>query len=274
MSLLKTKRPITPSQRHVLFLSREGLKKGASLKSQSIYLKNNAGRNNQGRITVFAKGGGHKKKYRILEADRSSLSGIVEHIEYDPYRSANIARIYSETIKRHFYTLAPEGLKTGHYISSQLQKQDFSFKIGNLFFLKDLPLGVFVYNVSFLQKKSIYARSAGCAAQLISKDDKHCRLRLSSGEHRLFDLNTEAWLGVVSNGLHKHVNLGKAGRSRWLNRRPTVRGVAMNPIDHPHGGGQGKTAAGRPSVTPWGKLTKGQPTRKKLSNKLIIKKRK
>jgi len=274
MNILKTKRPITPSQRQLISISRVGLFKGPCLKKQSLYIKNNAGRNNQGRITIFTKGGGHKKRYRILTSDRTLLSGIVESIEYDPHRSANIARIFSEITKIHFYIIAPDGLRPGHYISSQLEKKDFSFKIGNLFFLKNLPLGVFVHNISLLQKKGVFARSAGCAAQLISKDDKYCRLRLSSGEHRLFPLNTEACLGVVSNALHKHINLGKAGRSRWLNRRPIVRGVAMNPIDHPHGGGQGKTAAGRPSVTPWGKLTKGQPTRKKAHTKLIIQKKK
>jgi large subunit ribosomal protein L2 len=274
MNLLKTKRPTTPSQRHVVFLSRLGLKKGSCLKTESTYLKNNAGRNNQGRITIFTKGGGHKKKYRFLIKDRTQLSGIVESIEYDPYRSSNIARIYSEIIKKHFYILAPEGLKTGHYINSELKKKDFNFKIGNLFFLRDLPLGVFVHNISLFQKKAVFARSAGCSAQLVSKDTNYCRLRLNSGEHRLFSLNTEVCLGTVSNSLHKHINLGKAGRSRWLNRRPIVRGVAMNPIDHPHGGGQGKTTSGRPCVSAWGKLTKGQPTRKKLYSKLIIKKRK
>jgi len=214
------------------------------------------------------------KKYRIISFKRTELCGVVESIEYDPYRTANIARIYFSKTKEHFYILAPEGLQPGHYISSQLNKLDFSFKVGNLFYLKDLPLGIFVHNIAFPNKKTGLARSAGCAAQLVARDNNYCRLRLNSGEHRLFSLNTEVSLGVLSNALHSRVTLGKAGRSRWLNRRPTVRGVAMNPIDHPHGGGQGKTTAGRPSVTPWGKLTKGQPTRKTLHSKLIIKKRK
>lgn len=269
---LKSKNPTTPSLRQINLLSRINLtQRNKILKNKVCFLKNNAGRNNHGRITVFAKGGGHKKRYRCISFNRTNLQGIVEAIEYDPYRSANIARIFSESAKTHFYILAPENLIVGHYINSQLNKKDFLFKIGNLFFLKDLPLGAFVHNVSFLKKNSMFARSAGCAAQLISKDSKHCRLRLNSGQHRLFDLNTKATLGVISNKSHKLINLGKAGRSRWLNKRPSVRGVAMNPIDHPHGGGQGKTTAGGPPVSPWGKLTKGQPTTKK-KNKLIIKK--
>jgi len=263
-----------PSQRHTCLLSRMHLTKKKILKNKSCYLKNRAGRNNQGCITVARKGGGHKKRYRIISFERSFLSGIVESIEYDPYRSTNIARIFSEKTNEHFYILAPNGLSIGHYVQSEINKEYPSFKIGNLFYLKDLPLGVFVHNVFFPQKKTAIARAAGCSAQLVSKDNKYCRLRLSSGEDRLFALNTKATLGILSNNLQKHTVLGKAGRSRWLNRRPTVRGVAMNPIDHPHGGGQGKTGAGRPSVTPWGKLTKGQPTRKSPLHKLIIKKRK
>lgn len=274
MDLLIYKNPVTASQRHTCLLSKIEVKKIQILKNKSCFLKNRAGRNNKGGITVFAKGGGHKKKYRILISNQTEFSGVVESIEYDPYRSANIARIYCNITKNHFYILAPEGLKFGHFINSQLSKIDFSFKIGNRFYLKDLPLGVFVHNVAFPNKKSGIARAAGCAAQLISRDKLYCRLRLTSGEHRLFTLKTQVSLGVLSNSLHKNISLGKAGRSRWLNRRPTVRGVAMNPIDHPHGGGQGKTTAGRPSVTPWGKLTKGQPTRKTLYHKLIVKKRK
>jgi large subunit ribosomal protein L2 len=274
MSLIVYKKPTTSGQRHAVFVFQKHIKKKHLLKNQSCFLKNNAGRNNQGRITVFRKGAGHKKKYRIISFSRSSLSGIVESIEYDPYRSANIARVFSENVNMHFYILAPEGLLKGHYITSQLDKKELSLKTGNLFYLQHLPLGTFVHNIFFPQKKTGIARAAGCSAQLVSKDANYCRLRLSSGEHRLFPLHTEATLGTVSNPFHKRIVLGKAGRSRWLNRRPTVRGVAMNPIDHPHGGGQGKTAAGRPSVTPWGKLTKGQPTRKSQKHHLIIKKRK
>jgi len=270
MKLLKQTVPITSSQRHRLSLNMVDIKKVKSLKDKICYIKNTAGRNNKGRITAFNRGGGHKKRYRIISSHHYSFSsGIVESIEYDPYRSANIARIFVEKIKEnksffsHFYILAPEGLKKGHFISSQLENKDFNYKVGNRFYLKNLPLGVFVHNIYFSHKKGGFARSAGCGAQIVAKDKNNCRLRLSSGEYRLFPLKTEATLGLVSNSPHKLINLGKAGRSRWLNRRPSVRGVAMNPIDHPHGGGEGKSSGGRFSVTPWGKITKGQPTRKK-----------
>lgn len=272
MTLLTFKKPITSSQRHTSLLNRKTLNKIQILKNKTCFFKNRAGRNHKGQITVYTKGGGHKKKYRMISYDRPYTSGIVESIEYDPYRSANIARIFCEKTKDHSYILAPEGLEKGHFITSQLGKTELDFKIGNLFFLQDLPLGVFVHNVGFPNSKGGAARSAGCGVQIISKNEKYCRLRLNSGEHRLFALNTKVTLGVLSNFAHKHISIGKAGRSRWLNRRPIVRGVAMNPIDHPHGGGEGKTSSGRVSVTPWGKITKGQPTTKKI-NKLIIKKR-
>jgi large subunit ribosomal protein L2 len=289
MIALKQTSPTTPSKRHVQLLQKptnisflpvgstnalKNISKIPCLKSHTRFLKNKAGRNNQGRITVFTKGGGHKKKYRQISYSRTDLCGIVEFIENDPFRSSNIARIFSEKTKSHFYILAPKGLQRGHYISSQLNEADLNFKIGNLFYLKDLPLGVFVHNIFFPKKRGSVSRAAGCGAQIISKNETHCRLRLNSGELRLFTLNTEATLGIVSNTSHKLINLGKAGRSRWLNKRPSVRGVAMNPVDHPHGGGEGKTSGGRPSVTPWGKITKGQPTRKSKNLKLIVKRRK
>lgn len=274
MIKLVYKKPTTPSLRNQCLLDKSDLNKIKILKNKSFYIKNKAGRNNQGRLTVFTRGGGHKKKYRIISHKRSFLFGIVESIEYDPYRSANIARVFSEETTQHFYILAPEGLKKGHYIKSHVEKKiDLRFKIGDFYCLRDLPLGVFVHNISFTRKGGV-ARSAGCSAQIISKDQSYCRLRLSSGEHRLFSLETTATLGTLSNALHKRVVLGKAGRSRWLNRRPSVRGVAMNPIDHPHGGGEGKTSGGRPSVTPWGKVAHGQPTRLKKYHSLIVKKRK
>jgi len=268
MELLKITSPTTPSQRNQLLLNRVGIKKTKTLKDKSCFIKNTAGRNNKGRITSFNRGGGHKKRYRILSPS-SFLSGIVESIEYDPYRSANIARIFTENNQitnfdfLHFYILAPEGLEKGHFINSQLEKKIFNYKIGNRFYLKDLPLGVFVHNICFSHEKGGIARSAGCGAQIVAKDKNNCRLRLNSGQYCLFPSKTEATLGLVSNSSFKLVNLGKAGRSRWLNKRPSVRGVAMNPIDHPHGGGEGKSSGGRPSVTPWGKVAKGQSTRKK-----------
>lgn len=214
MSKLVYKKPTTPSSRHQCLLDRSGLNKIKILKNQSLFIKNKAGRNNQGCLTVFTKGGGHKKKYRVISHARGFLFGIVESIEYDPYRSANIARIFSEEKNLHFYILAPEGLKKGHFIKSHVEgKIDLRFKIGDYYYLKDLPLGVFVHNISFTRKGGV-ARSAGCSAQIISKDKNYCRLRLSSGEHRLFLLHTTATLGTLSNSLHKRVILGKAGRSR------------------------------------------------------------
>jgi large subunit ribosomal protein L2 len=214
MSLLKIKKPTTPSQRHQCLLDKSSLLKKKLLKTQSFFIKNKAGRNNKGRITVFTKGGGHKKKYRIILHNRGFLFGIVESIEYDPYRSANIARVFSEQTNFHFYILAPEGLKKGHFIKSQIEnKKDLRFKIGDFFYLKDLPLGVFVHNISFSRKGGL-ARAAGCSAQIVSKDKFSCRLRLNSGEYRLFNLYTTATLGSISNISHKRVILGKAGRSR------------------------------------------------------------
>jgi len=272
MSILRYKKPITPSQRHQCLLDHSELNKKKKLKSKSFFLKNKAGRNNQGKITSFHKGGGHKKLYRKLTYQRKELSGIVETIEYDPFRSANIARIFFESKNSHVYILAPEGLKKGHFITSFCKNSlNLRFKNGNSFFLEDLPLGAFVHNIAFLHKGSA-ARSAGSSAQLISKNNKYCRFRLNSGEIRIFPIDITATLGNVSNFFHKHIVLGKAGRSRWLNKRPTVRGVAMNPIDHPHGGGEGKTSGGRPSVTPWGKVAHGQKTRSKKRPKLIKKK--
>jgi len=160
MEILLSKNPITPGQRHTCLLSKKHLKNKKLLKNHSGFLKNNAGRNNQGRITVARKGGGHKKRYRSISFERSLLSGIVESIEYDPYRSTNIARIFSEQTNKHCYILAPDGLTVGHYICSELKKEELSFKIGNLFYLKDLPLGVFVHNIFFPQKKN---RNCSCS---------------------------------------------------------------------------------------------------------------
>jgi large subunit ribosomal protein L2 len=274
--LLKKKKPVTPSQRHTVLLDKSDLYKGKPLKNKTTFIKNKAGRNNQGRITVYTKGGGHKKKYRQVDFIRKNLSGIVEAIEYDPCRTSNIARVYCSLTKKHSYVLAPKGLEVGHYIQTfSGESKELVFKVGNNYSLQDLPLGLFVHNFSFSDgQKGKIARAAGTFGQIISKNDKYCRIRLSSGEHRFFTLETKAVLGVVSNNLHKLTILGKAGRSRWLNRRPIVRGVAMNPVDHPHGGGEGKTSGGRPSVTPWGQPAKGRPTRKNKSHRFIIKNKK
>ena len=214
MNIVYHKNPTTPSQRHQCFLNRSNLENIKILKHKCFYLRNKAGRNNQGKITSFHRGGGHKKLYRNITFIRKNLSGIVETIEYDPYRSANIARIFSENEKKHFYILAPEGLKKGHYIKTFSKKIDnLHFKNGNSFLLDDFPLGVFVHNISFLYKGGA-ARSAGCSAQLISKNKAHCRLRLNSGKIYFFPLTVTATLGTVSNSRHKNIILGKAGRSR------------------------------------------------------------
>jgi large subunit ribosomal protein L2 len=277
MNILVKKSPTTPSLRHVCLVKKKFQKKDSfvRVKDQGIFFKNNAGRNNSGTITVYGKGGGHKKRYRVIFFERRNLSGIVEFLEHDPFRSANIARIYSKKFNIHFYILAPQGLDNGHFVDTQTNCSNLNFKIGNLFFLNDLPLGTLVHNVlvnSKITSQKIklphkdytggFIRAAGCSATLISKSNGFCRLRLASGEHKNFSCFSHATLGSLSNPLHNRKRLGKAGRFRWLNHRPTVRGVAMNPIDHPHGGGEGKTSGGRPSVTPWGRLTRGQPTRK------------
>jgi large subunit ribosomal protein L2 len=271
MNKLIQKKPVILSLRQVCLIKKTFLN---TIKDHGIYLRNNAGRNNLGSITVFGKGGGHKKRYRIIFFERQDLSGIVESIEHDPYRSANIARLYSSKFNSHFYILAPQGINRGHFINSQIGGLNPDFKIGNLFYLKDAPLGTLVHNIisnfripvkDLKHQSKFYAggfiRSAGCVAFLISKKNNICRVRLPSGEYKLFSCFTKVTLGALSNNLHNKVKIGKAGRSRWLNHRPTVRGVAMNPFDHPHGGGEGKTSGGRPSVTPWGCLTKGLPTR-------------
>lgn len=268
------KKPTTASLRHVVLLNLHFLNKLKPLKSKNFKLKKTGGRNNKGRITAYRKGGGHKKIYRFIEYNTKFLEGIVESIEYDPNRTANIARIYSSKNEKHFYVIAPNKLKKGDYISSTLLNNNTTLKIGYSYALNELPIGSFVYNIKFLESGITgCARSAGCYGVLISKNKYFSRVRLPSGEHRLYMKNTFVSLGSVSNSYHKLTVLGKAGRSRWLGCRPSVRGVAMNPIDHPHGGGEGKTSGGRPSVTPWGKVARGQSTRKRILNSNIIRKK-
>lgn len=265
MVLLEKKRPVTSSLRHLIVLKKK-LFKGKPLKKKTFFLKNKAGRNNTGKITIYTKGGGHKKKYRSINFRNERISGVVESIEYDPFRTANIARIFSSFYKSHFYILAPEGLSRGHYInfSNTRLKSAKKFQIGNHYKLGELPLGSFLFNVPFfVNKKGKMARAAGTHAQLISRGVSHCSIRIASGEYRLLNKEIMVCFGSVSNSNLKLTNLGKAGRNRWLNRRPSVRGVAMNPIDHPHGGGEGKTSGGRPSVTPWGKPAHGKKTKKR-----------
>jgi len=260
--------PITPSQRQTFLLKKNNLSKTFKIKELTKGFKRSNGRNNQGKITVRHRGGGHKRLYRKISFNRSqNIEGYVSKILYDPNRSANIAYIKND--RNSNLILAPEGLKLNQYIKSS---PDAEFKTGNSLPLKNIPIGSLIHNISlYPNSNGKLIRSAGTSAQLIQKiNNKYAKIRLSSGELKLILLSCYATLGVVSNINHKKIKIGKAGRSRWLNRRPSVRGVAMNPVDHPHGGGEGKTSGGRPSVTPQGKITKGKPTRKKNKKKLII----
>tara|TARA_R110001592_G_scaffold229240_3_gene485938 strand:- start:1155 stop:1937 length:783 start_codon:yes stop_codon:yes gene_type:complete len=232
------------------------------------------GRNNNGRITMRRRGGGHKRKYRVVDyrRDKDGIPARVASIEYDPNRSANIALlVYADGEKR--YILAPGKLEVGQALMSGEKAE---FEIGNTLPLSNIPLGTNVHNVELTPGKGgQMARSAGNRCQLLAKEGRYVALRLPSGEMRRVLSNCRATVGIVGNEEHNNVNLGKAGRSRWLGRRPKVRGVAMNPVDHPHGGGEGRTSGGRHPVSPWGTPTKGYKTRQKKnrSNKYIIRRR-
>jgi large subunit ribosomal protein L2 len=233
------------------------------------------GRNGYGRITVRHQGGGHRRRYRVIDFKRNKdgVKARVESIEYDPNRTANIALLgYTHGEKR--YILAPNGLKVGDFVQSGTGAD---IKPGNTLMLKEMPVGTLIHNVEMRPGKGgQLVRSAGTFAQLLSKEGEYCHLRLPSSEIRLIKSECRATIGQVGNIEHENISLGKAGRKRWLGVRPTVRGVAMNPVDHPHGGGEGRTSGGRHPVTPWGKPTKGYKTRKKNkpSNKHIVTKRK
>ena len=260
--------PITPSQRQTILLKKKNLTKTFKVKKLIKGFQRANGRNNQGKITVRHRGGGHKRLYRKISFNRSqNIQGFVEKIIYDPNRSANLA--YLQDDSRSYFILAPEGLSLNQYIQSSPNAE---LKIGNALPLKNIPIGSLIHNISlYPNSKGKLIRSAGTSAQLIQKiNNKYAKIRLSSGELKYILLSCYATLGTVSNKDYKKIKIGKAGRSRWLNKRPKVRGVAMNPVDHPHGGGEGKTSGGRPSVSPQGKITKGVPTRNKKKKKLII----
>lgn len=221
------------------------------------------GKNNQGKITVRHRGGGHKRLYRqiLFKRNTNEFEGFVKKILYDPNRSTNIAFIENQENNKYFFILAPYNLKINQYIQTG---SNIEFNIGNSLPLKKIPIGSKIHNISLQpNSKGKIVRSAGTFAELIQKNNKYAKIRLNSGKIKYFLLSCYATLGILSNSEHNKINLKKAGRSRWLNKRPSVRGVAMNPIDHPHGGGEGKTSGGRPSVTPNGKITKGKPTQKK-----------
>lgn len=272
---IKKYRPTTPSRRHMTVLSFEELTKKEPEKSLTVPLKKKAGRNAQGRMTVRHRGGGHKRLYRIIDFKRikDDIPAKVAAIEYDPNRSANIALLhYADGQKA--YIIAPHDLKVGDIVESG-PKADI--KPGNALPLKDIPVGSLIHNIELRPGKGgQLVRSAGAVAQLMAKEGSYAHVRLPSGEVRLIHLNCRATIGQVGNLDHENVTIGKAGRSRWLGRRPHVRGSVMNPVDHPHGGGEGRAPIGRKyPVSPWGKIAIGGKTRKrKPSDKMIVRKRK
>jgi large subunit ribosomal protein L2 len=271
MAVIKAK-PTSPGRRGVVSVKRD-LYKGKPWKSLVVSKSKNGGRNNNGRITVRHQGGGHKQHYRIIDfkRDKFDIPAIVERLEYDPNRSANIALLkYADGERR--YIIAPSKLKVGDKVVSG---DNCEIKVGNSMKLKDIPLGTNIHCVELKPMKGAQlARSAGTSARLVAKEGLYATLRLQSGETRKVLWECRATLGVVSNQENNLKSLGKAGAKRWRGVRPTVRGVAMNPVDHPHGGGEGRTSGGRHPSTPWGKPTKGYKTRKnQRTNDLIIRRR-
>ena len=272
---IKSFNPYTPSRRHMTVVDRTELSTAAPEKSLTVSLKKNAGRNAQGKITVRHRGGGSKRKYRIIDFKRNKdgVPATVKSIEYDPNRTANIALIaYADGQKA--YILAPEGLKVGQRV---MNGADAEIAVGNCLPLENIPVGTQIHNIELMPGKGgQLVRAAGNSAQLMAKEGKYATLRLPSGEMRMVPIGARATIGVIGNGEHALVNIGKAGRKRNMGIRPTVRGSVMNPNDHPHGGGEGKTSVGRPGpCTPWGKPALGLKTRKKnnKSNKMIVRRR-
>ncbi|WP_018266637.1 MULTISPECIES: 50S ribosomal protein L2 [Methylosinus] len=267
---LKTFKPVTPSLRQLVIVDRSDLYKGKPVKTLTEGKTSKGGRNNNGRVTVRFRGGGHKQAYRLVDFKRRKLDvvGKVERIEYDPNRTAFIALIrYADD--ELSYILAPQRLSVGDEVISGAQ---VDVKPGNAMPIGNIPVGTIVHNVEIkIGKGGAIARSAGNYAQIVGRDQGYVIIRLNSGEQRLVHGQCFATIGAVSNPDHMNISLGKAGRSRWLGRRPHNRGVTMNPVDHPHGGGEGRTSGGRHPVTPWGKPTKGKKTRtNKKTEKFIV----
>ena len=266
---IKTFNPTSPALRFKTSSSFEDITKKKPEKSLIRKKKNKAGRNSKGRITVRHRGGGHKAKYRVIDwkRDKDDIPGKVKGVEYDPNRSARIALIvYPDGEKR--YILSPLGLKVGETVMSGPNSE---IKSGNCLALKDIPLGTLIHNIELKPGKGgQLVRSAGTSAQVMAKDEKFCHIRLPSGEVRLISVRCRATIGQIGNIEHETITIGKAGRSRWLGRRPKVRGVAKNPVDHPHGGGEARSTPGRPVTTPWGKPTIGYRTRKKSKDSSMI----
>jgi len=270
---LKSYKPTTPSQRQLVIVDRSGLYKGKPVKGLTEGLRSSGGRNNTGRVTVRFQGGGHKRTYRMIDFKRRKLDvvGVVERLEYDPNRTAFIALVKYEDGELS-YILAPQRLAAGDQV---IASASADVKPGNAMPLSAMPVGTIIHNVELKPGKGgQIARSAGAYAQLVGRDQGMAILRLNSGEQRLVSGSCFATVGAVSNPDHGNINLGKAGRSRWLGRKPHNRGVTMNPVDHPHGGGEGRTSGGRHPVTPWGKPTKGKKTRSnKSTDKFIMRSR-
>ena len=271
---LKFLKPTTPGQRGTVLVDKSKLWKGSPLKSLTIKSNSTGGRNNQGRITSRRKGGGVKKKYRIIDFKRNKFDvfGEVVRNEYDPNRSAFLNLIKYDD-GEYSYVISPQKVSVGDKIVSG---NNVEIKDGNCLPIKNIPVGTNIHNIELKPGAGgQLARSAGASAQLVSKEDVFVQIKLNSGEIRLINKNCLATIGVVSNSDNKNVKLGKAGRKRQLGCRPKVRGVVMNPVDHPHGGGEGRTSGGRHPVTPWGKSTKGKKTRNnKKTNAFILKRRK
>lgn len=273
MALRKLK-PVTPATRYYSVSSFDEITKKSPEKSLLAPIKKSGGRNNHGHITTRFRGGGHKRRYRIIDFKRNrSDEATVIAIEYDPNRTSRIALIqYADGEKS--YIVAPDGVKVGEIIQSSSEAE---IKTGNSMPIASIPVGTFIHNIEMKPGKGgQIARSAGTAAQLIAKDEKYCQVKLPSGEVRMIKSECKATIGTVGNIDHENISIGKAGRTRWMGRRPHVRGVAMNPVDHPMGGGEGKTSGGGHPVSPWGLPAKGYKTRKKknVSDKFIVKKRK
>jgi large subunit ribosomal protein L2 len=270
---IKTYRPTSPAIRFRTTLEKDDLSKDRPLKRLSAYKQRISGRNNKGRLTIRHRGGGHRKLYRIVDfrRDKHEIPAKVLSLEYDPNRSARIALLsYADGEKR--YILAPNGLAVG---ATVIASGSADILIGNALPLKNIPLGTMIHNIEIKKGKGgQLARAAGMAAQLLAKEAGYAQIKFPSGETRMVHQDCFATIGQVGNLDHENVSIGKAGRSRWLGIRPTVRGVVMNPIDHPHGGGEGKTSGGRNPVSPWGLPTKGYKTRNnKRTQRFIIKRR-
>ncbi len=271
---VKKYKPTSPGRRGMSVSSFEEITRSRPERSLTEPLKRHAGRNNQGRITVRHRGGGHKRRYRIIDFKRNKdgVPGTVVSIEYDPNRTSRIALIhYADGEKR--YILAPVGLTIGQTIASGAEAE---IRVGNCLPLRNMPLGSTIHNIELEPGKGgQLVRSAGAAAQLMAKEGKYAQLRMPSGEVRLVPLVARATLGQVGNIEHENESIGKAGRSRWMGRRPTVRGSVMNPVDHPHGGGEGRAPIGGQPQTPWGRPAMGYRTRRnKKTQPMIVRRRK